>query len=177
LTAHSPLPGRPAWRAAPSSIKRDSHSMTKAPARAKSSAAAPAAAPSTALDPAHVRQHFPALAMEQDGRPVAFFDNPAGTQVPQACIDGIVHYLTTANANIKGAFLTSQRTDALLTDVHVAMADFLNASDPREIVFGPNMTTLTFALSRALGRNMRPGDEIVVTTLDHDATDAPCAAL
>src|SRR5262249_18453297 len=82
-----------------------------------------------------------------------------------------------ANANIKGAFLTSQRTDVLLTDVHVAMADFLNASDPREIVFGPNMTTLTFALSRALGRNMRPGDEIVVTTLDHDANIAPWLAM
>jgi selenocysteine lyase/cysteine desulfurase len=81
------------------------------------------------------------------------------------------------NANTGGAFLTSQRSDALLAGAHAAMADFLNAADPREIVFGPNMTTLTFAISRAIGRTLQAGDEVVVTALDHDANIAPWRAL
>jgi cysteine desulfurase family protein (TIGR01976 family) len=129
------------------------------------------------LDSAAVRAHFPALALEQDGQPVVYLDNPGGTQVPQSCIDAIARYLTTSSSNTHGAFLTSRRTDALLDEVHAAMADLLNAADPREIVFGPNMTTLTFAISRAIGRTLTPGDEILVTALDHDANVAPWQAL
>ena len=129
------------------------------------------------FDVAQTRQHFPSLALEQDGQPVVYFDNPGGTQVTSECIAAITDYLTTANANNHGAFLTSARSDALLTEVHAAMADLLHAGDPREIVFGPNMTTLTFAMSRAIGRTLQPGDEIVVTALDHDANVAPWLAL
>jgi cysteine desulfurase family protein (TIGR01976 family) len=130
-----------------------------------------------ALDVTAVRQHFPSLAIEERGRPVVYFDNPGGTQVPRECIDAIVAYLTTSNANTYGAYATSARTVAMLDDAHAAMADLLNAADPREIVFGPNMTTLAFAMSRAIGRTLRPGDEIVVTDLDHDANIAPWLAL
>jgi cysteine desulfurase family protein (TIGR01976 family) len=130
-----------------------------------------------ALDLATIRTAFPSLAVEQNGQPVVYFDNPGGTQVPQACIDAIAQYLSSANANTGGAFLTSQRTDAVLAEAHAAMADFLNADDPREIVFGANMTTLTFAVSRAIGRTLTAGDEIVVTALDHDANVAPWLAL
>src|SRR6516225_7064007 len=90
-----------------------------------------------------IRAHFPSLRHELDGQPVVYFDNPGGTQVPRACITAIAEYLTRANANTGGAFLTSQRTDAVLREAHAAMADFLHAADPNEIVFGPNMTTLT----------------------------------
>jgi cysteine desulfurase family protein (TIGR01976 family) len=129
------------------------------------------------LDIPTIRASFPSLAVEQNGQPVVYFDNPGGTQVPQACIDAIAQYLGGANANTGGAFLTSQRTDAVLAEAHAAMADFLNAADSREIVFGANMTTLTFAVSRAIGRTLQPGDEIVVTALDHDANVAPWLAL
>lgn len=130
-----------------------------------------------ALDLAAIRAAFPSLGVELNGQPVVYFDNPGGTQVPQACIDAITQYLSSANANTGGAFLTSQRTDAVLAEAHAAMADFLNAADPREIVFGANMTTLTFAFSRAIGRTLKPGDEIVVTALDHDGNIAPWLAL
>jgi cysteine desulfurase family protein (TIGR01976 family) len=129
------------------------------------------------LDLAAIRAAFPSLAVEVNGQAVVYFDNPGGTQVPHACIDAITQYLSSANANTGGAFLTSQRTDAVLAEAHAAMADFLNAGDPREIVFGANMTTLTFAVSRAIGRTLQPGDEIVVTALDHDANVAPWLAL
>jgi cysteine desulfurase family protein (TIGR01976 family) len=130
-----------------------------------------------ALDGAEIRQHFPALALEQNGQPVVYLDNPGGTQVARECIAAIAEYLTTANANTHGAFLTSVRTDAMLAETRAAMADFLHAADSREIVFGPNMTTLTFAMSRAIGRTLQPGDEIVVTALDHDANVAPWLAI
>ncbi|HEX6800810.1 MAG TPA: cysteine desulfurase-like protein [Ktedonobacterales bacterium] len=126
---------------------------------------------------AAAREQFPALALEQDGRPVVYADNPGGTQVPRACIEAIAAYLSGSNANTGGAFVTSRHSDAMLDEVHAATADLLNAADPREIVFGPNMTTLTFTLSRAIGRTLRPGDEIVVTALDHDANVAPWQAL
>ena len=126
---------------------------------------------------AAARGQFPALALRQDGRPVVYADNPGGTQVPRACVEAIAAYLTSSNANTGGAFVTSRHSDAMLDEVHAATADLLNAADPREIVFGPNMTTLTFALSRAIGRTLRPGDEIVVTALDHDANVAPWLAL
>jgi cysteine desulfurase family protein (TIGR01976 family) len=130
-----------------------------------------------ALDLAAIRAAFPSLGVEQNGQAVVYFDNPGGTQVPQACIDAITRYLSSANANTGGAFLTSQRTDAILAEAHAAIADFLNAADAREIVFGANMTTLTFAFSRAIGRTLKSGDEIVVTALDHDSNIAPWLAL
>ena len=132
---------------------------------------------STAFDLSAYRAHFPSLALEEQGQPVIYLDNPGGTQVPQDCIEAIAAYLTGSNANTHGAFATSQRTDALLAEAHAAMADLLNAADPREIVIGPNMTTLTFAIARAIGRTLTAGDEIVVTALDHDANVAPWLAL
>jgi cysteine desulfurase family protein (TIGR01976 family) len=130
-----------------------------------------------ALDLAWVRTQFPSLAVQQDGAPVVYFDNPAGTQVPQSCIDGIVHYLTTANANTHGPFLTSQRTDLVIEQARAGMAALLGAAGPDEIAFGPNMTTITFALSRAIGRLLAPGDEVIVTELDHDANITPWTSL
>ena len=123
------------------------------------------------------RDYFPALQMEIDGRRQVFFDNPGGTQVPQSVADAVSQYLLTANANVHGTFATSRRTDAVIEAAHAAMADLLNAASPHEIVFGQNMTSLTFAISRSLGREMGPGDEIVCTMLDHDANIAPWLAL
>lgn len=111
--------------------------------------------------------------MQVDGQPAVFLDNPGGTQVSQPVIDAIGDYLAHSNANHGGAFLTSQHSDAILDDAHQAVADMLNAASPHEIVFGPNMTTLTFSISRALGREIGPGDEIVVTRMDHDANITP----
>jgi len=120
------------------------------------------------LDPQQVRRQFPSLAGD-----TVFFDNPGGTQVPQPVVDRITTYLTTSNANAGGAFATSQASDAVIDSARRAMADFLHASRPEEIIFGANMTTLTLGLSRALGRTLLPGDEIVVTHLDHDANISP----
>ena len=120
------------------------------------------------LDPQQVRRQFPSLAGD-----TVFFDNPGGTQVPQPVVDRITTYLTTSNANAGGAFATSQTSDAVIDSARRAMADFLHASRPEEIIFGANMTTLTLGLSRALGRTLLPGDEIVVTHLDHDANISP----
>lgn len=124
-----------------------------------------------------IRSRFPALARRQGGAPMLFFDNPAGTQLPVEAIEGYARYLRRGTANVGGAFVTSQETDRLVRDAREAMADFLGARDPREIVFGPNMTSLTFQVSHALGRRIKPGDEIVVTRLDHDANVAPWLAL
>jgi cysteine desulfurase family protein (TIGR01976 family) len=131
----------------------------------------------TGLDVPALRDHFPALRRTIDGRPVAYLDGPGGTQVPRECIDAMRSYLETSNANHGGAFGASVETDAMLAEVHAAGADFLGAHDPGEIVFGPNMTTLTFGLSRAIGRDLGAGDEIVVTRLDHDANVAPWLAM
>jgi cysteine desulfurase family protein (TIGR01976 family) len=125
------------------------------------------------LDVAQVRSHFPALARTHQARPLVYFDGPGGTQVPRACSDAITDYLARCNANHGGVFVTGVESDAILADAHVAMADFLNAERPEEIVFGPNMTTLTFALSRSLGATLGRGDEIVLTRLDHDANFSP----
>ena len=129
-----------------------------------------------ALDLEWIRAQFPALAQTVNGHQAVFFDGPGGTQVPQRVIDAISSYLISANANSHGAFATSQRTDAIIAAAHAGMADLLGC-DPDEVVFGPNMTTLTFAMSRAIGRELGPGDEIVVTRLDHDANVAPWRAL
>jgi cysteine desulfurase family protein (TIGR01976 family) len=123
-----------------------------------------------------VRAQFPSLRQTVNGHPAAFLDGPAGTQVPQRVIDAVRDYYEQSNANTCGAFATSRRNDAMIASARAAMADFLNCS-PEEIHFGPNMTTLTFAMARAIGRELQPGDEIVVTTLDHDANVAPWRAL
>lgn len=123
------------------------------------------------------RRHFPALEREINGQPVIYADNPGGTQVPQMVADAVSRYLLHANANTHGAFLTSRLTDETVAEARRAMADLLNAPSPDEIIFGANMTTLTFALSRAIGRLLVPGDEIVATLLDHDGNYSPWAAL
>lgn len=125
-----------------------------------------------------LRTQFPALRRtDAYGRPYVFLDGPGGTQVPQSVIDAMVDYLVNANANTHGLYETSHRTDQVIEEARHAMADFLNAPSPDEIIFGPNMTTLTFAVSRAIARMLHPGDEIVVTRLDHDANIAPWAAM
>ena len=131
----------------------------------------------TGLDTAALRDHFPALARTLNGLPVAYLDGPGGTQVTRECIAAMTDYLERSNANHGGAFAASLETDAMLDEVHAATADFLGAADSGEIAFGANMTTLTFAMSRALGRDIGPGDEIVVTRLDHDANVAPWLAM
>jgi cysteine desulfurase family protein (TIGR01976 family) len=128
------------------------------------------------LDVVWARSQFPALAQEVDGHPAVFFDGPGGTQVPQRVVDAMRDCLVCSNANTHGAFATSRRSDEIITAAHAAVADLLGC-DADEVVFGPNMTTLAFALSRALGRELRAGDEVVVTRLDHDANVAPWVAL
>jgi cysteine desulfurase family protein (TIGR01976 family) len=116
-----------------------------------------------------LRAEFPALRRAQDGRPVAFLDGPGGTQVPQRVIDAVARYLTDTNANHGGAFTTSEASDAMANEGHAAVADFLGAGSPEEIKFGYNMSTLTLHIGRSIGATLGPGDEIVVTTLDHEA--------
>ncbi|HEY6407273.1 MAG TPA: aminotransferase class V-fold PLP-dependent enzyme, partial [Ktedonobacteraceae bacterium] len=115
-----------------------------------------------------IRRHFPALASD-----IIYFDNPGGTQVAQEVLQRTDHYLRSTNANHGGAFRTSRESDAVVDEARQVVADFLNAARPEEIVFGPNMTTLTFSISRSLARTLKPGDEIVVTRLDHDGNVAP----
>src|SRR6478672_9873171 len=128
------------------------------------------------LDVPRVRAQFPALSQQVNGYPAVFLDGPGGTQVPQRVIDAISDYLRSNNANTCGAYQTSRNTDQMLSGARSAMADFLGC-DSDEIVFGPNMTTLTFAMSRAIGRELRAGDEILLTHLDHDANVSPWRAL
>ncbi len=125
-----------------------------------------------ALDLTSVRAQLPSLAQSVNGQPAAFLDGPGGTQVPQRVIDAISNYLRRDNANTGGAYATSRRTDAMIAEARAAMADFLHCAAD-EVAFGPNMTTLTYAMSRAIGRELKPGDEIVVTRLDHDANVSP----
>jgi cysteine desulfurase family protein (TIGR01976 family) len=128
----------------------------------------------TDWDIAAIRTRFPSLRRPgPDGQPVAWLDGPAGTQVVDTCLRAINDYLLSSNANHGGAFAASFETDEIVHDVRVAVADLLGATDADEVSFGPNMTTITFALSRALGATFAPGDEIVVTRLDHDANVAP----
>ncbi len=125
------------------------------------------------FDPRSLRKQFPSLNQVVNGRPAIFFDGPGGTQTPQGVIDAMCHYLANDNSNLGGAFKTSRRTDQVAGDARQAIADFFNANRPEEIAFGQNMTTLTFAVSRAISRTWQPGDEIVVTWLDHDANITP----
>jgi len=133
-------------------------------------------AESKPLDIAWVRAQFPSLQLQVNGHPAAFLDGPAGTQVPKQVMDAVQNYYLESNANTCGAFATSRSNDAIIASARAAMADFFNC-DKDEVVFGQNMTTITFALARAIGRMLEPGDEIVVTTLDHDANVAPWHAL
>lgn len=125
------------------------------------------------FDPGSVRPLFPALDIEDDGCPRVYLDNPAGTQVPEQVVTRMRDCLIASNANLGGPFRTSALADELVDDAHAAMADFLNAGSPSEIVFGQNMTTLTFALSRSIGRALSPGDEIVLSRMCHDANVYP----
>ncbi len=120
-----------------------------------------------------IRAQFPALNREVNGRPAVYFDGPAGSQVPRSVVEAMSDYLFKHNANHGGLFATSIENDALLADAQRAAADFVGATDPQSIVFGANMTTLTFAFSRALANSWKPGDEIIVTDLDHDANVTP----
>ncbi len=122
-----------------------------------------------AFDVDALRAEFPALARQHDGRPAIFLDGPGGTQVPQRVIDAVSGYYRDMNANSGGAFETSARSDAMAEEAHAAVADFLGAASPEEIKFGANMTTLTLHIGRSIGATLEPGDEIVVTTLDHEA--------
>jgi cysteine desulfurase family protein (TIGR01976 family) len=131
---------------------------------------------SAALDLAWVRSHFPSLSRIVNGKPAAFLDGPGGTQVTQSVIDAISHYLKTSNANTHGQYATSRETDEIIAGARSAMADFLGC-DSGEIVFGQNMTTLTFAISRSIGRELGLGDEILLTQLDHSANISPWQAL
>lgn len=127
----------------------------------------------TEFDVEAIRSQFPALHQQIDGKTPVYFDNPAGTQVPQIVIDAVTNYYTHMNANSGGMFTTSQRSDDMTDHTRELVADFLNANDPAEIAFGPNMTTLNFSLSRALGKVLSAGDEIILTRMDHDANVSP----
>lgn len=133
-------------------------------------------ASSTLLDLTWIRSQFPSLAQTVNGHPAVFLDGPGGTQVPQRVIDAIADYLARNDANTGGAYPTSRNTDRMIAEARAAMGDFLNCAAD-EVVIGPNMTTLTYAMSRALGREFGPGDEIVLTLLDHDANFSPWKAL
>jgi cysteine desulfurase family protein (TIGR01976 family) len=126
-----------------------------------------------AFDVTSSRAQFPALSITDEGRPRVYLDNPAGTQVPRQVIDRTVECLTSRNANLGGYFRTTVEAGELVDEAHRACADFYNAASPSEIVFGQNMTSLTLHMSRCLGKRFRPGDEIVLSRMDHDANVAP----
>ncbi len=130
-----------------------------------------------ALDNTWARRQFPALGRREGGEAVVYFDNPAGTQIPRRVERHMREYFTYSNANTHGEFATSLRTDALIARARDLCAAFLGASSGSEIVLGPNMTTLAYSLSRAIGRVLSPGDEIIVSDLDHDANISPWLAL
>lgn len=133
-------------------------------------------APKTTLSIDDIRAHFPALRRLHAGQPVAYFDGPGGTQVPRSVAEAITEYLYHHNANTHWAYPTSEETDAAIAGSRAALAALLHAA-PHEIAFGANMTTLTFHLARALGRGWGPGDEVIITELDHHANQAPWRAI
>jgi cysteine desulfurase family protein (TIGR01976 family) len=128
------------------------------------------------LDIAWVRAQFPSLQVQVNGQPAAFLDGPAGTQVPTQVLHAVQSYFMNSNANTCGAFVTSRRSDEMIANVRAAMADFFHC-EKDEVIFGQNMTTITFDISRAFARELKPGDEILLTTLDHDANFSPWKAL
>jgi cysteine desulfurase family protein (TIGR01976 family) len=123
------------------------------------------------------RSDFPSLARTYNGFPLAYLDGPAGTQVPRQVIDAITRYYTSCNANTHGQFVTTRESDRLLSETRDTVADFLGAEGGHTVSFGANMTTLNFSLSKGLLRTFRPGDEVVITQLDHEANRAPWLAL
>jgi cysteine desulfurase family protein (TIGR01976 family) len=125
------------------------------------------------LNPIPIRAQFPALQQEVNGQIAAFLDGPGGTQVSQSVIDAMSGYLAQGSSNLGGPFLTSRKTVETTLAARQAMMDFLNARRPEEIVFGQNMTSLTFAVSRAISCTWQPGDEIILTRVDHDANISP----
>ena len=127
----------------------------------------------TALDVDALRACFPALSPEREGGPPVFFDGPGGTQVPQTVVDAIGRYLIDSNANSGGDFEASRRSDAIVLEAHAALADLFGAPGPETVKLGANMTSLTLHVSRSIGATMQPGDEIVVTRLDHEANVGP----
>jgi len=129
-----------------------------------------------AFDVGWVREQFPSLQLKLNGKQAAFLDGPAGTQVPRQVMDAVQKYFLEQNANTYGAFLTSRRTNEVISDARGAMADLFNCS-PDEVVFGQNMTTITLGLARAIARELKPGDEILLTVLDHDANYSPWRVL
>jgi cysteine desulfurase family protein (TIGR01976 family) len=131
---------------------------------------------SKTFDVAWVREQFPSLQLKVNGQQAAFLDGPAGTQVPRQVMDAVQKYFLDANANTYGAFLTSRRTNEMIANTRAAMADLFNCT-PEEVVFGQNMTTITLGLARAIGRELKPGDEILLTILDHDANYSPWRVL
>ncbi|MER8839214.1 cysteine desulfurase-like protein [Mesorhizobium sp. M0601] len=120
-----------------------------------------------------VRAKFPALSLTDKGRRRIYLDNPAGTQVPQSVADAVSRCLLTTNANLGGFFDTTVAAQGIGDEAHLAMADFLGAASPQEIIIGANMTTLTYHMSRTLGRTMKPGDEIILTRMDHEGNVSP----
>ncbi|RWB29773.1 cysteine desulfurase-like protein [Mesorhizobium sp.] len=120
-----------------------------------------------------VREKFPALSLTDKGRRRIYLDNPAGTQVPQAVADAVSRCLLTTNANLGGFFETTIAAQQIVDDAHAAMADFLGSASPQEIIIGANMTTLTYHMSRTLGRTMKPGDELILTRMDHEGNVSP----
>ncbi len=131
----------------------------------------------TAASAAAARADFPALARHMNGTPLAWFDAPGGTQVPQAVIDAVSRVYRDCNVNLGGLFDTSREAGEVVAAARAAAADFLGAASPAQISFGANMTTLNFALARALGRRLQVGDEIIVTALDHEANRGPWLSL
>ncbi len=129
------------------------------------------------MNDATIRSHFPSLQRQHNGKPLIYLDGPAGTQVPRQVITAISRYYETSNANTHGQFLTTHETDAMMDGVREKMAAFLGAEGPHTISFGQNMTTLNFSLSRAIERVLNPGDEILITQLDHESNRGPWLAL
>lgn len=123
------------------------------------------------------RRQFPSLERLHNGNPLVFMDGPAGTQVPRQVIDAVSHYYLTSNANSHGAFVTARETDQVLDDFRQAISDFLGAEGPHTISLGANMTTLNYSLARAIGRYLQPGDEILITQLDHEGNRGPWLSL
>lgn len=129
------------------------------------------------FDPLSTRESFPSLSRFHNEKPLIYLDGPGGTQVPEQVIDAIAGYYQKSNANTHGAFITTQETDAVMTAVREKMATFLGATGPETISLGQNMTTLNYSLSRAIGRALQPGDEVLITQLDHEANRGPWLTL
>ncbi len=132
---------------------------------------------SASIDGTFVRSQFPSLQRKNNNLPMVFLDGPAGTQVPQSVIDGISSYYKTSNANSHGTFITTQETDKVIHHMRVCMAALLGAESESSISIGQNMTTLNFALARAMSRVLKPGDEVLITQLDHEANRGPWLTL